>query len=263
MAEAVARLSGVKLEFAATGGHGLVRALDGIDLAVARHEFVALVGPSGCGKSSILRLLADLEHATAGTVEVCGGSPEKARRSRRLSMVFQEPGLLGWRRIVDNVALPFELAGLARGKRRDAALDLIDRVGLTGFAEAYPHQLSGGMRQRAAIARAMAGSPELLLMDEPFSALDEISRDRLNVELANLHETQRMAIVFVTHSIREAALLSDRIVIMSQRPGRIIGVIDNDLPRPRTLATRRLAAFDTIVHQGTDMLERAFAFHGG
>jgi NitT/TauT family transport system ATP-binding protein len=262
MADLVARLENVVLEFPAANGHRPVRALDGVDLAVRRHEFLALVGPSGCGKSSILRLLADLETVSSGHVDCCGGPPEIARRERRLSMVFQEPGLLGWRRVVDNVALPFELAGVSAGERRRAATDLINRVGLAGFEQAYPHQLSGGMRQRAAIARAMAGSPELLLMDEPFSALDEISRDRLNVDLAELHERQRLSVVFVTHSIREAALLSDRIAIMSQRPGRIVEILDNRLPRPRTLATRLLPQFDEIVHWGTTVLEKVFAHDG-
>ncbi|MDQ0468710.1 ABC transporter ATP-binding protein [Labrys wisconsinensis] len=254
--------SGVGVVFGSTGGHGAVRALEDVTLALAEGEFVSLVGPSGCGKSTLLRIAADLLAPTTGTVEVAGQSPRAARLRRDIGFVFQDSALLEWRSIIDNVMLPLELKGVSLVERRERAGDLIRLVGLSGFERAFPRQLSGGMRQRASIARAMSTAPKVLLMDEPFGALDQITRDRLNMELLELSQRQRMTVLFVTHSIREAVLLSDRVVVMSPRPGRIRQVLDIDLARPRHLAVRNDARFIALAQQGLAELEGGFGDHG-
>ncbi|HET6318882.1 MAG TPA: ABC transporter ATP-binding protein, partial [Chloroflexota bacterium] len=215
------------------GSAGAVEALRGVTLSVKRGEFVSLIGPSGCGKSTLLRLAADVLAPTDGAVSVLGESPSAARRARRFSMVFQDPVLLPWRTVQQNVELPLELAGRPRAVRRSGAERTLDLVGLTGFERARPAQLSGGMRQRVAIARALTLEPALLLMDEPFAAVDEITRDRLNLELLGIWERTRAAVLFVTHSIEEAVYLSDRVIVLSQRPGRVSAELAIDLPRPR------------------------------
>jgi len=210
---------------------GALHALDGVDLAVREGEFVSLVGPSGCGKSTLLRAAAGLLAPTRGASTVLGGSPEDAAAARQLGLVTQDPGLLPWRTVAANVALPLEIAGI---EGRHAAVDaLLDRVSMRDFAGYYPRQLSGGMRQRVALARALAHRPLLLLMDEPFGALDELSREDLRLELLRIQDRERMSVLFVTHSVREAVLLSDRVVVMSPAPGRMLADITVDLPRPR------------------------------
>jgi NitT/TauT family transport system ATP-binding protein len=239
-----------------------VKALHDVSLQVRPGEFVSLIGPSGCGKSTLLRIAADLLRPTAGAVTVNGHAPRKARLEREIGMVFQDAALLEWRNILDNVALPLELMRVSRGERHRQAQVMIDLVGLTGFERAYPRQLSGGMRQRAAIARAMVTSPKVLFMDEPFGALDQITRDRLNLELLSIVDRHRMTILFVTHSIREAILLSDRVVVMTPRPGRIREILDVPLPRPRHLGLREDSVFRDLAARGLMSLEEGFTAHG-
>jgi len=240
--------------------HGMtpVHALDKINLDVTQGGFVSLIGPSGCGKSTLLRILGDLLSPTEGGIRIGESSPRQSRLNRQIGFVFQEAALLEWRRIGENVALPLELRGVSRAQREKKADELISLVGLDGFKEKWPRQLSGGMRQRAAIARALSTSPRILLLDEPFGALDQITRDRLNMELARIHEVTGVTVVLVTHSIREAVLLSDRIVVMTPRPGRISCIMDVDLPRPRSLETRNDQQFEHLVRLGSKELERGY-----
>ena len=246
--------SGVGVRF--RGAVGEVEALRGVDLEVRAGEIVALIGPSGCGKSTLLRLAADLLSPTEGALRVVGTSPREARLARRIACVFQEPALLDWRDVLGNVALPLELAGVERATRLEAARRAIEAVGLARFIRARPYELSGGMRQRVSIARAMVQSPDLLLLDEPFGALDQITRDRMNLELLGLVEASHVTTILVTHSIREAVLMADRVVIVSSRPGRITRIIPVDEPRPRRLAFRDAAEFHALVRDGTAELER-------
>lgn len=226
------------LTFPAPSG-GALAVLDGLHLQVAASEFVAIIGPSGCGKSSALRLATGAILPTSGAVTVLGGTAHAARTTRRIAVAFQDPALLPWRTVRENVGLPLEIAGVARVDREAAVNRVIAQVGLDGFERALPSQLSGGMRQRAAIARALTTSPQLLLMDEPFAAVDEMTRDRLNLEVLDVWATARPAVVFVTHSIEEAVFLADRIVVLTRRPARALVSIPIDLPRPRTLAMKR------------------------
>ncbi|GAB3663429.1 ABC transporter ATP-binding protein [Actinocorallia lasiicapitis] len=224
------------------GKAGEVTAIASADLTVAPGEFVSLIGPSGCGKSTLLRLIADLVPPTTGTVTVAGEPAAEARRDRAYGMVFQKPGLFDWRTVRKNVELPLELRGTGRAERRSRAAEMLDLVGLADFAEHYPSQLSGGMQQRVSIARALADAPPLLLMDEPFGALDEMTRERLQSELLRICSTTGTTVVFVTHSIDEAVYLSDRVAVMSARPGRITAILDIPLPA-RTEALRQTSEY--------------------
>lgn len=253
----------VGMTFAGENGSATVKALEQIELTINDGEFVSLIGPSGCGKSTLLRLLADLARPTKGTVTIENQPPQSVRRQRRIGFVFQDPALLEWRRILDNVALPLEIAGVGKSARYARARELLSLVGLSGFEHAWPRQLSGGMRQRAAIARALSTNPRVLLMDEPFGALDQITRDRLNMELVRICESTSATVLFVTHSIREAVLLSDRVVVMTSRPGRIAKVLNIDLLRPRTLATRDGSRFAELVVSGNRELERGHDHDAG
>ena len=226
-----------------------VAALDQVTLTIQRGEFVSLIGPSGCGKTTLLRVIADLERATSGHIHVNGVSPEQARLDRAYGYVFQAAALYPWRNVLRNVMLPLEIIGVAQAERRARAEKQLELVGLEGFARKFPWQLSGGMQQRVSIARAMALEPKLLLMDEPFGALDEITRDHLNEQLLRLWELTGKTVVFVTHSISEAVFLSNRIVVMSPRPGRIIEVIDNRLPTGRSLDVRETPAFAEVAQR--------------
>jgi NitT/TauT family transport system ATP-binding protein len=223
-----------------------VTALSDVDLTVAGGEFVSLIGPSGCGKSTLLRLIADLIRPTAGTVAVAGQPAAVARRKQGYGIAFQQAGLFEWRTVLRNVELPLELRGIPRDDRRKRALEMLELVGLTEFTGHYPAQLSGGMQQRVAIARALAVSPPLLLMDEPFGALDEMTRERLQGELLAICAKTETSTVFVTHSISEAVFLSDRVVVMSPRPGRITAAIDIDLPARDDAVRQSPAYFDAI-----------------
>ena len=241
------------------GASGNVNALTNLSLSVGRGEFVSLIGPSGCGKSTLLRLAADLIAPTSGTVAVLSQAPAAARRARSFSMVFQDPALLPWRTVQQNVELPLELAHRSVQERRAAAEANIALVGLAGFERLRPSQLSGGMRQRASIARALMLQPQLLLMDEPFAAVDEITRDRLNLELLDIWQRTGAAILFVTHSIEEAVFLSDRVVVLTARPGTICEEIPIDLPRPRALHTKRTQEAFELTSRARLALERASA----
>jgi NitT/TauT family transport system ATP-binding protein len=235
--ELVVRIAGVDKTFQREGGSPTV-ALKGIDLDIRRGEFVSLIGPSGCGKSTLLRIIGDLTTASAGTVTVNGKPAARARRDRDYGMVFQAPVLFDWRTVEANVALPLELQGLDRAARTARTREMLELVELGDFLHHHPYQLSGGMQQRVAIARALTFEPAILLMDEPFGALDEMTRERMNQEVLRIWEKTGTTIVFVTHSIPEAVFLSSRVVVMSARPGRITEVIDVDLPRPRDVSTR-------------------------
>jgi len=231
------RLAGVEKVFPVKDGDPTV-ALTGIDLEVGQQEFISLIGPSGCGKSTLLRAVGDLIPVTEGTVEVNGKPAHQARLDREYGMVFQAPVLFDWRTVEANVRLPLEVTGYPKGKRDALVAQKLELVELGGFAKHYPHQLSGGMQQRVAIARALALQPSLLLMDEPFGALDEMTRERLNAELLDIWSETQTTVIFVTHSIPEAVFLSSRVVVMSPRPGRIAETIAIDLPYPRDDSTR-------------------------
>jgi NitT/TauT family transport system ATP-binding protein len=233
-----------------------VTALQGIDLEVEPGEFVSLIGPSGCGKSTLLRIIGDLTKPTAGSVQVSGKTAERARRDHEYGIVFQDAVLYDWRTVAKNISLPLELLGWSRSKRSARIKDMLELVELTGFETHHPWQLSGGMQQRVSIARALSFSPSLLLMDEPFGALDEMTRERLNTELLRIWEETGSTVVFVTHSIPEAVFLSTRAVVMSARPGRVAGIVEVDLPQPRTNATREQPRFFELV---TEVRERLVA----
>ena len=237
-----------------------VIALSNIDLSIGKGEFVSFIGPSGCGKTTLMRLIADLEHQTEGEIAVNGVTPREARLARAYGYVFQAPALYPWRSALANVTLPLEIIGMARRDRLQRAAKYLEMVGLTGFERKYPWQLSGGMQQRVSIARALAFEPQLLLMDEPFGALDEITRDSLNEHLIRLWEQTRKTVVFVTHSISEAVFLSTRIVVMSPRPGRIIDVIYNDLPGKRSLEIRDMPEFLAVAHRVREALRAGHTY---
>ena len=226
-----------------------VVALSDIDLDIAQGEFVSLIGPSGCGKTTLMRVVADLVAPTSGSITVNGVTPAQARLARAYGYVFQAPALYAWRNVERNVMLPLEIMGLPPAQRRERAANYLAMVGLGGFERKYPWQLSGGMQQRVSIARALAFEPQLLLMDEPFGALDEITRDHLNEQLLQLWDRTRKTVIFVTHSIAEAVYLSTRIVVMSPRPGRILEVIDSPLPRERPLDIRETPEFLEVAHR--------------
>ena len=239
---------------------GEVNALQGINLEIEAREFISLIGPSGCGKSTLLRIIGDLIEPTSGTITVNGKPARQARIDRDYGIVFQDAVLYDWRTVAKNIALPLELARWNRRRRADKVKEMVDLVELSGFENHHPWQLSGGMQQRVSIARALSFDPALLLMDEPFGALDEMTRERLNMELLRIWEASGSTIVFVTHSIAEAVFLSTRVVVMSPRPGRISNVISVDLPQPRSATTREEPRFFELVtevrealHLGHDM----------
>jgi NitT/TauT family transport system ATP-binding protein len=230
---------------------GPLEALSDVSFSVDADEFVTIIGPSGCGKSTLLRILADIYKPTSGEVAIGGQSPREARRRRELGVVFQDPTLFPWRDVLGNVLLPLKLAGRLNSESRAQAQALLELVGLGGFEKARPNQLSGGMKQRAAIARSLVLNPTLLLLDEPFGALDEITRQRMNLELLRIWGESGTTAVLITHSLSEAVFLSDRILVMSARPGRILEEITVDLPRPRTPEMiREQRFFDTLNRVG-------------
>lgn len=224
-----------------------VLALQEVSLSVGKGEFVSLLGPSGCGKTTLLRIMADLQQPTSGEVLIAGGSATEARLAHKYGIVFQNPVLYDWRKVRDNIALPLEMGGIGKAERYRRADELLSLVGLGSFGNHYPWQLSGGMQQRAAIARALSTEPEILLMDEPFSALDEFVRERLNEELLAIWNQVGNTVVFVTHSIAESIFLSDRVFVLSPHPGRLAAVIDIPLPRPRTPDMRSTPEFYNLI----------------
>ena len=248
----VVEIKGVTKTFA----RGNVTALDNIDLEVNPGEFVSLIGPSGCGKSTLLRIIGDLTPPSAGTVTVNGKPARQARNDGDYGIVFQDSVLFDWRTVAKNIALPLEMLGWDRDRRRARVEEMLDLVELRSFADHHPWQLSGGMQQRVSIARALSFEPALLLMDEPFGALDEMTRERLNLELLSIWEKLGSTVVFVTHSISEAVFLSTRVVVMSPRPGRIAGLVPIDLPFPRTVETREEPRFFELVTQVRELLRK-------
>lgn len=249
MAESILEINNLGKEFQTSNG-SIVDALTGINIAVKENDFICIVGPSGCGKSTLLRIIAGLEHATQGKVFYKKNVIN--RPTVQIGMVFQEYSLLPWRTVLDNVALGLEFAGLDKTQRISRALEYLQLVELTDFAHAFPHELSGGMRQRVAIARALAVEPEILLMDEPFGALDAHTRILLQKALLKIWEARRKTVLFVTHSVDEAIFLADRILVMSKRPGRIKTLVDVDIPRPRD---RALARYGQLYASLLDMLD--------
>jgi NitT/TauT family transport system ATP-binding protein len=252
----VVTLSGVSKEF----GQGGVVALQGIDLEIGEREFVSLIGPSGCGKSTLLRIIGDLIQPTSGEVTVKGKTAHAARLGRDYGIVFQDAVLFDWRTVAKNISLPLEMMGWDRRRRTERVKDLVELVELTGFENHHPWQLSGGMQQRVSIARALSFDPALLLMDEPFGALDEMTRERLNLELLRIWEASGSTVVFVTHSISEAIFLSTRVVVMSARPGRIVGIVDIDLLQPRTAEMREVHRFAELIREVRRLLRRGGGF---
>jgi NitT/TauT family transport system ATP-binding protein len=248
--QAVVKVEGVTKTFP----RGDVTALQDIDLELDPGEFVSLIGPSGCGKSTLLRVIGDLIEPSAGTVTVNGKPARQARADRDYGIVFQDSVLFDWRTVTKNIALPLELLGWDRARRQARVDEMLELVELQGFAGHYPWQLSGGMQQRVSIARALTFEPALLLMDEPFGALDEMTRERLNLELLSIWQKLESTVVFVTHSISEAVFLSTRVVVMSPRPGRIAGVVPIDLAYPRTVETREDPHFFELVTQVRELL---------
>jgi NitT/TauT family transport system ATP-binding protein len=251
----VVRIAGVDKVFA-RGDEAVTKALEGIDLEIQSGEFVSLIGPSGCGKSTLLRIVGDLIAPSTGTVTVNGKTAERARRDRDYGMVFQAPVLFDWRTVEDNVKLPLEILGQDAATRTARAREMLELVELGDFMKHHPYQLSGGMQQRVAIARALAFQPSILLMDEPFGALDEMTRERMNSEVLRIWEQTGTTILFVTHSIPEAVFLSSRVVVMSPRPGRITTIVEIDLPRPRNEDSRETRRYFELVTSVREALRR-------
>ncbi len=254
----VVHTRGLSLTFETADGP--VHALSDIDLQIAPGSFVSFIGPSGCGKTTLLRVIADLEQPTGGEISVNGVTPHEARTSRAYGYVFQSSALYPWRTVQRNVTLPLEIMGMPAAERKELARKHLELVNLSGFEKKFPWQLSGGMQQRVSIARALCFDPDLLLMDEPFGALDEITRDHLNEQLLQLWNKTRKTVVFVTHSIPEAVFLSTKIVVMSPRPGRIIDVIDCNFATDRTLDIRETPEFLAVAHRVREGLRAGHSY---
>ena len=254
MMDATAVISAQDLDLTFETNDGPVHALKGVSLDIAKGDFVSFIGPSGCGKTTFLRCMADLEYPTGGSITVNGTTPKAARMGRAYGYVFQAAGLYPWRTIGRNISLPLEIMGYTKAERSARVARVLELVDLAGFEKKFPWQLSGGMQQRASIARALAFDADILLMDEPFGALDEIVRDHLNEQLLQLWARTEKTIAFVTHSIPEAVYLSTKIVVMSPRPGRITDVIDSPLPTDRPLDIRESPEFLEVAHRGREGL---------
>ncbi|MEO0327216.1 MAG: ABC transporter ATP-binding protein [Pseudomonadota bacterium] len=239
---------------------GPVHALSNVNLDVAQGDFVSFIGPSGCGKTTFLRVIADLEQPTGGSISVNGMTPQEARMQRAYGYVFQAASLLPWRTIEKNIAVPLEIMGTSAAEKNKRIENVLSLVDLANFGKKYPWQLSGGMQQRASIARALAFDADLLLMDEPFGALDEIVRDHLNEQVLKLWDQTNKTICFVTHSIPEAVYLSTRIVVMSPRPGRVTDIIESPLPRERPLEIRESSEFLKIAHRVREGLRAGHSY---
>jgi NitT/TauT family transport system ATP-binding protein len=259
-ADAAIEINGLSLRFDTDDAP--VQALSDVSLRVTRGEFVSFIGPSGCGKTTLLRAVADLENPTSGALRVNGMSPREARANRAYGYVFQAPALYPWRSVARNIALPLEIMGFSKAEREARVAKGLELVNLSGFGAKYPWQLSGGMQQRASIARALSFDPDLLLMDEPFGALDEIVRDMLNHQLLRLWDVTGKTVLFVTHSIPEAVFLSTHIVVMSPRPGRICDVIKCNFPRDRALDIRETPEFLAIANRVRQGLREGHSYDG-
>jgi NitT/TauT family transport system ATP-binding protein len=259
-AEAAIEINGLSLRFDTADGP--VQALSNVNLRIGRGDFVSFIGPSGCGKTTLLRAVADLEYPTSGSMRVNGMSPREARANRAYGYVFQAPALYPWRTVARNIALPLEIMGFDPKEREARVAKGLELVNLSGFGAKYPWQLSGGMQQRASIARALSFDPDLLLMDEPFGALDEIVRDMLNQQLLRLWDVTGKTVLFVTHSIPEAVFLSSHIVVMSPRPGRIYDVIECNFPRDRQLEIRETPEFIAVANRVRHGLRQGHSYDG-
>jgi NitT/TauT family transport system ATP-binding protein len=224
-----------------------VTALTGVSMDIDKGEFISLVGPSGCGKTTLLRIIADLLTPTSGEISIAGETPRDARLKRRYGIVFQSAVLYEWRTVKKNIMMPLEIMHVPLKEREDRAMKMLELVGLSEFADHYPNQLSGGMQQRVGIARALAIQPEILLMDEPFSALDEFTREKLHADLLKIWRKTNKTIIFVTHNIQESVFLSDKVCVLSPHPGRLSAIVDIDLPRPRTMEMKNTAEFTNLV----------------
>lgn len=249
------KIENLNVSFPDKDGGDPVTALSNINLDIKPGEFISLVGPSGCGKTTLLRTIADLQQATSGSITVRGQTPREIRNQKKFGIVFQSPVLYEWRTVRRNVCMPMELMGLPKKVRTARVTKMLELVGLMEFGKKYPHELSGGMQQRVNIARALAIKPEILLMDEPFSALDEFTKEKLHEDLQKIWWDTNKTIVFVTHNIQEAVFLSTRVVVLSPHPGRVSAIVDIDLPRPRTLAMRDTAEFTALVSKVRNSFE--------
>lgn len=241
------KVENLSVHFPDRKGHAPVVALQNVNLTIRQGEFVSLVGPSGCGKTTLLRTIADLLAPTTGSVTVLGKTPREIRLEKKFGIVFQNPVLYDWRTVRRNVCMPMELKGVPKQVRTQMVSEMLELVGLYNFGKKFPHELSGGMQQRVGIARALAIKPEILLMDEPFSALDEFTKEKLNEDLLRIWNKTHKTILFVTHNISEAVFLSDRIVVLSPHPGRVSAIVDITLSRPRTLAIKNTPEFGALV----------------
>lgn len=241
------KIKGLYVTFPDKEGGEDIHALQDINLDIKEGEFISLLGPSGCGKTTLLRAIADLQPPTSGIISVHGMSPHEVRLRQKYGIVFQSPVLYDWRTVRRNVCMPMEVIGLPKQERTRRVTEMLDLVGLTKFGKKYPHQLSGGMQQRVGIARALALDPEILLMDEPFSALDEFTKEKLHIDLLEIWKKTNKTILFVTHNIQEAVFLSDKVVVLSPHPGRVSAIVDIDIPRPRSLASKQTSEFAGLV----------------
>lgn len=241
------RIENLSIQFPDKDGGEPVMALQNVNLEIRQGEFISMVGPSGCGKTTLLRTIADLQQPTSGQILVRGQTPRQIRLQKKFGIVFQSPVLYEWRTVRRNVCMPMELLGMPRKDRTKRVTEMLELVNLMEFGQKYPHELSGGMQQRVGIARALAIRPEILLMDEPFSALDEFTKQKLHEDLLRIWRKTNKTILFVTHNIQEAVFLSDRVVVLSPHPGRVSAVVDIDIPRPRTLSVLDSPAFNSLV----------------
>lgn len=249
------KIENLNVSFPDKDGGDPVIALSNVNLEIKQGEFISLVGPSGCGKTTLLRTIADLQQATSGSITVRGQTPREIRTQKKYGIVFQSPVLYEWRTVRRNVCMPMELLGMPKKDRTARVTKMLELVGLMEFGKKYPHELSGGMQQRVNIARALAIRPEILLMDEPFSALDEFTKEKLHEDLLRIWWKTNKTILFVTHNIQEAVFLSDRVVVLSPHPGRVSAVVDVDIPRPRTLAMKDTVEFTGLVSKVRNSFE--------
>ena len=248
-------IKGLCVTFPDKENGGDIQALKDVNIAIKEGSFVSLLGPSGCGKTTLLRSIADLQEMTSGIISVKGRTPREIRLSQKYGIVFQSPVLYDWRTVRRNICMPMEVIGLHKKERTRRVDEVLELVGLTKFGKKYPHQLSGGMQQRVGIARALALDPEILLMDEPFSALDEFTKEKLQIDLLRIWQETKKTILFVTHNIRESVFLSDDVVVLSPHPGRVSAVVNIDLPRPREMALRETAEFASLVSRVRNSFE--------
>ncbi|WP_394522283.1 ABC transporter ATP-binding protein [Lacrimispora sp. JR3] len=249
------KIENLSVKFPDKNGGEPIVALSNVNLEIKQGEFISLLGPSGCGKTTLLRTIADLQEKTSGTISVRGLSPREIRLQKKYGIVFQSPVLYEWRTVRRNVCMPMELLGMQKKDRTARVTKMLELVGLMEFGEKYPHELSGGMQQRVNIARALAIRPEILLMDEPFSALDEFTKEKLHEDLLRIWQKTNKTILFVTHNIQEAVYLSDRVVVLSPHPGRVSAVVDIDLPRPRPIEMKETQEFNALVSKVRNSFE--------